>query len=54
MPEVPEEPLGEVVPVPEVEEPEPMPPEPMVPHAANISAQAATGIVHFNITFSLA
>lgn len=50
MPEVPEELLGEVV--PEVEEPEPMPP--VVPHAASISAQAATGIVHFNITFSLA
>lgn len=51
MPEVPELLLGEVVPPPEVEEPEPMP-EPVVPHAASISAQT-TGIVHFNITFSL-
>jgi|GEM_PF-2750946 len=52
MPEEPELLLGDVV--PEEEEPEEPMPEPVVPHAASISAQAATGIVHFNITFSLA
>lgn len=63
MPEVPAVPdvlLGEVdellpelMPEPDEEEPELMP-ELVVPHAANTSAAAvATGIVHFNITFSL-
>lgn len=48
--ELPELLLGEVELVPE--EPELMP-ELVVPHAASASAAAATGIVHFNITFSL-
>ena len=60
MPEVPDVLLGEVdellpelMPEPDEDEQELMP-ELVVPHAASTSAAAvATGIVHFNITFSL-
>ena len=48
---LPDELLGDVALLPE-EEPELMP-EPVVPHAASARTAAATGIVHFNITFSL-
>lgn len=45
--------LPELMSEPDEEEPELMP-ELVVPHAASTSAAAvATGIVHFNITFSL-